>query len=161
MGIFAVVITMPMDIGMLFFEPVPLLPGFPMALVFIAMAFMIVMLVTAVFLVGTISVAAIFIKITTLSMISIAAVIVALPIISVVPMIRASSLVPIALLVFLLVSPPLFSRFVFPIIGKCNNRTAEDHQNHDTQNARRFHQFPPHGPFVGRYCGPIPLKGFL
>ncbi len=41
---------MPVNIRMLFFKPVPLLPGFPMPPVFIAMSFVLVMLVTAVLL---------------------------------------------------------------------------------------------------------------
>jgi hypothetical protein len=154
MGIFAIVVSVPLNVRMGFCVLVPLIPGSPMALVLIPVSFMVVMRVVPLFSVGAFSVSMMAMVIGTSFVVTVAVGIVASVIVTVTVGIVASFIIPVIpvigmsfpvsmMLVGLRpVSPPL-SRLVFPIIGKRNTGAAKDCSDNNAEDMRRFHWLSP------------------
>jgi hypothetical protein len=154
MGIFAIVVSVPLNVRMGFCVLVPLIPGSPMALVLIPVSFMVVMRVVPLFSVGAFSVSMMAMVIGTSFVVTVAVGMVVSVIVTVTVGIVASFLIPVIpvigmsfpvsmMLVGLRpVSPPL-SRLVFPIIGKRNTGAAKDCSDNNAEDMRRFHWLSP------------------
>jgi hypothetical protein len=166
MGIFAIVVSVPLNVRMGFCVLVPLIPGSPMALVLIPVSFMVVMRVVPLFSVGAFSVSMMAMVIGTSFVVTVAVGIVASVIVTVTVGIVASVIVtvtvgivasfiipvipvigmsfPVSMMLVGLrpVSPPL-SRLVFPIIGKRNTGAAKDCSDNNAEDMRRFHWLSP------------------